>query len=120
MLYYKYKIRKAIEAKGVNMKTLNRLEVKNAYKEIVKKYGYPKSGDIYTEEQLIAVIAKNLCAFDKTNITYEYGKFCVSPSIVITREYASDYTFIGTVVAKEWYTEEQLKALHEVSFGYQF
>lgn len=102
------------------MKTLSRQEVKLAYREIVDKYGKPKSSEIYCEEQLIAAIASDLCAFDETNITYEYGAFKVSPSLSLVKEYAPDHTFIGTVKAEEWYTQEQLKALHEVAFGYKF
>lgn len=102
------------------MKTLNRQEVRKAYREIVEKYGKPKSGEIYCEEQLISAIASDLCAFGETNITFEYGAFNVSPSLSIVKEYAPDHTFIGTVKATEWYTQEQIKALHEVAFGYQF
>lgn len=102
------------------METLTRQEVKKAYNEIVEKYGKPKSGEIYCGEQLISEIASDLCTFSETNITFENGEFKVSPSLSITKEYAPDHTFIGTVKAKEWYTQEQLKALHEVSFGYRF
>lgn len=102
------------------MKTLSRQEVRKAFNEIIAKYGKPKAGDIYCEEQLIAAIASNLCAFGETNITYEYGKFSVSPSLSITKEYAADHTFIGTVKAEEWYTTEQRKTMHEIAFGYQF
>ena len=102
------------------MKTLSRNEVKKAFNEIVEKYGKPKSGEIYCEDQLIAEIASNLCCYNETNITYEYGEFKVSPSIAILSKYAPDHTFIGTVKADEWYTPEQLKALHEVGFGYKF
>lgn len=102
------------------MKTLSRQEVKKAFNEIVEKYGKPTNGDIYCEEQLIAAIAYDLCAFGETNITFEYGRFEVSPNLSIKNEYAPDHTFIGTVKSTEWYTAEQLKALHEVAFGYQF
>lgn len=102
------------------MKTLSRQEVRKAFNEIIAKYGKPKAGDIYCEEQLIAEIASDLCAFGETNITYEYGEFSVSPSLGIRKEYAADYTFIGTVKAEEWYTKEQIKAMHEIAFGYQF
>ena len=102
------------------MKTLSRQEVRKAYREIVEKYGKPTNGDIYCEEQLISAIASNLCAFDETNITFEYGAFEVSPSLSIKNEYAPDHTFIGTVRNREWYTQEQLKAMHEIAFGYQF
>ena len=102
------------------MKTLNRIEVKKAFNEIVSKYGKPKGGDIYCEEQLISAIVQDLSVFDETHITYEYGEFRVSPSIAITREYAPDHTFIGTVKKDEWFTKEQIRALHELAFGYQF
>ena len=102
------------------MKTLTRQEVKQAFKEIVEKYGNPKTGDIYCEDQLISAIAKNLCAFDETYITYENGKFEVSPSVSIKKEYSDDYNFIGKIKAEEWYTEEQRRAMHEIAFGYQF
>lgn len=102
------------------MKTLSRQEVKEHFQEIVEKYGKPKAGEIYIEEQLIAKIAYDLCAYDETNIIYEHGEFNVSPSLVIKREYAPDHTFIGTVKAEEWYTKEQRKAMHEVAFGYKF
>lgn len=102
------------------MKTLSRIEVRKAFNEIINKYGKPNSGDIYCDDQLVAKIASDLCCFDETNITYEYGEFRVSPSIAITATYAPDHTFIGTVKADEWYTPEQRKALHEVGFGYKF
>lgn len=102
------------------MKTLNRQEVRKAYNETVEKYGKPQNGGIYCEEQLIAAIANDLCAYDETNITFENGAFLVSPNIAITKTYAADHTFIGTVKASEWYTAEQLKAMHEIAFGYQF
>lgn len=102
------------------MKTLSRQEVRKAYNEIIAKYGKPKAGDIYCEDQLIEAIASDLCAFDETNITYEYGQFRVSPSLSLTKEYATDHTFIGTVKAEEWYTKEQRRAMHEIAFGYQF
>ena len=102
------------------MKTLSRQEVKKAYREIVEKYGRPTGGEVYCEDQLMQAIARDLCAFDETNITFEHGAFSVSPSLSVVSRYAPDHTFIGTVRAKEWYTQEQLKALHEVAFGYQF
>lgn len=102
------------------MKTLNRQEVRKAFQSIIEKYGKPRTGDIYCEEQLIAAIANDLCAYGETNITFENGAFLVSPSIAITKEYADDHTFIGTVKAEEWYTQEQRKAMHEIAFGYQF
>lgn len=106
--------------KETELKTLSRQEVRKAYREIVEKYGKPQSGDIYCEEQLISKIASDLCAFDETNITFEYGVLEVSPNLSVVSRYAPDHTFVGTVKAKEWYTQEQLKALHEVAFGYQF
>ena len=102
------------------MKTLSRQEVIKAFNEIVEKYGKPKAGEIYCEEKLISAIASDLCAFDETNITFEYGKFIVSPSLSIVKEYAQDHTFIGTVKAEEWYTKEQRQAMHEIAFGYKF
>ena len=102
------------------MKTLSRQDVRKAFSDIIEKYGKPKRGEIYCEEQLIAAIASDLCCYDETNITYEYGEFKVSPSLSIVKKYVPDHTFIGTVKAKEWYTQEQIKALHEVGFGYRF
>ena len=102
------------------MKTLTRNEVRNAFNEIVSKYGKPNSGKIYCEDQLISAIVSDLSAFDETNIVYEYGEFRVSPSCSVLREYAEDHTFIGTVKKEEWFTKEQIRALHELAFGYQF
>lgn len=102
------------------MKTLSRIEVRKAFNEIVEKYGKPKSGDIYCEDQLIAKIVSDLSCYDETHISYEYGEFRVSPSIAITARYAEDHTVIGTVKQEEWFTKEQIKALHELAFGYQF
>lgn len=102
------------------MKALSRHEVRLAFYDTVKKYGKPTSGKIFCENQLIAAIVSNLSAYDETNIIYQYGRFEVSPGIAITSEYAKDYVFIGTVKAKDWFTSEQLKALHELAFGYQF
>ena len=102
------------------MKTLTRQDVKKAFKEIVSKFGEPTRGEIYCEDHLVSAIAHDLCCYGETNITFENGKFDVSPSLSITNTYAPDHTFVGTVKAKEWYTDEQLKALHEVGFGYMF
>lgn len=102
------------------MKTLTREEVKKAFYEIVNKYGKPTSGDIYCANQLISAICHDLCAYGETHISFEYGKFDVSPGLCIKAAYGSDHTFIGTVKAVEWYTPEQIRALHEVAFGYQF
>ena len=102
------------------MKGLNRIEVRKAFNEIVSKYGKPQSGKIYCEDQLISAIVSDLSAFDETHITYEYGEFRVSPNIAITAKYADDHTVIGTVKKAEWFTKEQIRALHELAFGYQF
>lgn len=102
------------------MKALTRQEVRLAFHDIVKKYGKPINGKIFCENQLIAAIISNLSAWDETNIIYQYGAFEVSPHVGITSEYAKDYVFIGTVKAEEWFTKEQLTALHELAFGYQF
>lgn len=102
------------------MKTLTRQEVRKAFNEIVNEYGEPKEGEIYCSDQLISAIISDLSAYDETNITYEYGEFKTSPSIAITREYAPDHKFVGTVKIEEWFTKEQIKALHELAFGYQF
>lgn len=102
------------------MKTLSRVEVKKAFREIVEKYGKPESGGIYCEEQLISAIVNVLSAYDEANITYEYGRLQVSPNISIVSKYADDHTFIGTVLKDEWFTKERIKALHELAFGYQF
>ncbi len=102
------------------MKTLTRQDVKKEFNEIVKEYGEPKKGEIYCENQLFSKIVSDLSIFDETNITYENGEFIVSPNIAILKEYAKDYKFIGTVKVDEWFTKEQIKALHELGFGYQF
>ena len=102
------------------MKTLNRIEAREAFTKIVEKYGKPTNGDIYCEDQLISAIVSDLSAYDETNITFEYGRFVVSPSVCICKEYADDHTFVGTVKQEEWFTKEQIKALHELAFGYQF
>lgn len=102
------------------MKSLSRAEVRQAFRDVVNRYGKPQAGDVYCEEQLIEKIAGTLCAYDEAHIVFEYGEFDVSPSLCIKAEYAPDHTFIGTVKSSEWYTAEQLKALHEVAFGYQF
>lgn len=102
------------------MKTLTRAEVKAAFRAVVEKYGKPTGGEIHCEDQLIAAIAHDLCCYDETHITFEYGKFEVSPSVSIVSKYAEDHTFIGTVKADEWYTPEQRRAMHEIGFGYQF
>ena len=102
------------------MKTLSRQDVKQAFNDIVNKYGKPQSGTIYCENQLISAIVSDLSAYNETYITYQYGRFEVSPALSITAEYAKDHTFIGTVKKSEWFTKEQIKALHELAFGYQF
>ena len=102
------------------MKTLTRNEVREEFNKIVAQYGNPKAGKIYCKDQLIAKIVHDLGGFNTTNITYEYGAFEVSPNLCISNEYAPDHKFIGTVKADEWFTKEQLMALHELWYGYQF
>lgn len=102
------------------MKTLSRLEVRKAFNEIVAKYGKPKGGDVYCEDQLISEVVRVLSTYAEANITFEYGRFEVSPNVWITAKYAEDHTFIGTVKTEEWFSKEQIRALHELSFGYQF
>lgn len=102
------------------MKNLSRKDVIAKFDEIVAKFGKPECGDIFCKNQLIAKIVKCLCAFDNAHITYQYGAFEVSSLITMKNMYPNDYIFIGTVNAKEWFTAEQLRALHELGFGYQF
>ena len=102
------------------MKTLSRIEVKKAFKEIVEKYGKLKKGDIYCEEQLISAIVSDLSAYDETYITFEDGRFVTSPNVYMCKEHAEDKVYIGKVKKEEWFTKEQIKALHELAFGYQF
>ena len=102
------------------MKTLSRIEVRNAFNEIVEKYGKPTNGDIYCEDQLISAIVRDLSAYDETYITFEDGRFVTSPSVCMCKEYAEDQVYIGKVKKEEWFTKEQIIALHELAFGYQF
>lgn len=102
------------------MKNLSRKEVIAKFNEIVEKFGRPKNGKIFYENQLISKIVNELSMFSKVHIKYENGAFDVSSSLTIKNKYADDYEFIGTVNAEEWFTKEQLKALYELAFGYQF
>lgn len=99
---------------------MTRQEVKQAFNDIVAKYGKPQRGEIYFDDQLIAKIAYDLCAYSETYITYENGQFLVSPMVCMSSNYADDFTAIGKVKADEWYTPEQRRAMHEVAFGYMF
>lgn len=102
------------------MKGLSRAEVREAFNNIVEKFGEPTNGDIYCVDHLISQIAHTLCCYGEVNITYESGHFTVSPSLSICKRYSPDHTFIGTVFDKEWYSRDQLLALHEVGYGYKF
>lgn len=101
-------------------KSLTRQQVKEEFYAIIDKYGKPTNGKIFCEEQLISAIVHDLGGYDECNIQFENGAFEVSTSIVLHNKYAPDHTFIGVVRAKDWFTPDQLKALHELWFGYQF
>lgn len=102
------------------MKTLSRQELIKEFHATLAKYGEPTNGDIYCKEQLISEVAHCLCAYDEAHITFEYGRFEVSSAVCVKANYAPDHTFLGTVKQDEWYTPEQIKAMHEIAFGYQF
>lgn len=102
------------------MKNLSREDVIAKFNEKVEKFGKPKYGEIFCETQLISKIVKCLCVFDEAHIIYQFGTFDVSSVITVKHKYSNDYEFIGTVKDKEWFTSEQLKAMHEAIFGYQF
>lgn len=100
------------------MKGLTRQELINAFYEITNKYGKPIHGDVYCETQLISAVVFVLSAYDECNIIYEYGAFNVSPNLCLQSIHGDDYKFIGTVYKSEWFSAEQIKALHELAFGY--
>lgn len=100
--------------------SMTRNEVIDEFDKIIKQYGKPQNGEVFHETQLIAKIVHDLSGYDETNIIYENSQFYVSPNSCVKCNYADDHKFIGTVKANEWFTSEQLKALHELCFGYQF
>ncbi len=106
------------------MKTLTRQDVIKSFHEITNKYESKEKikgiKGIFCEEQFISSIVNVLSAYDECNIIFENGCWDISPDLSLKESYANDYTFVGTVIANEWFTQEQLKALHELSFGYQF
>ena len=102
------------------MKILSRHELRWAFYDTIKKNDKPISGKIFNDKQLISAIVRDLSEYDETHIIYQNGKFEVSPHIVITSEYDKDYIYVGTAKAETWFTGEQLRALHELAFGYQF
>ena len=106
------------------MKTLTRQEVKKAYHEITNKYECKEKTKgikgIFREDQFFAEIVKVLSFYGFCNIIFDNGCWDISPVLCLRKSYADDHTYVGVVKANEWFTEEQLKALHELSFGYQF
>ena len=102
------------------MKYLSRVNVQKSYREIVDLYGEPKKGKIHCLDQLMAEIVNALSAFDEVYLIYEYDEFHVSTGIALQAVYAPDFHFIGTIKADDWFTRDQLRALHELAFGYQF
>lgn len=101
-------------------KNLTREDLKKAFIEMKNKYGDPKQGNVYCIEQLISEVCHVFLCYDKAYITYEFGGWNIGSGFGITSKYAEDHHFFGAASAKEWFTPEQIRALHEVGFGYQF
>lgn len=102
------------------MKYLTRKELEQKFEQVITKYGKPSNGEIFCFGHLISKVVEYLSCFDECHIIYENGVFNVSASVCIKAIYPSDYTFLGSVRAKNWFSKEQLRALHELAFGYQF
>lgn len=102
------------------MKRLSRVDVEKAYNEIVDLYGVLKKGKIHCLNQLMSEIVNGLSAYNEVNIIYEFGQLYVTTSLALQAVYAPDYKFIGIISAFDWFTSDQLLALHELAFGYQF
>lgn len=104
----------------MKMFNLTRENVANKFDEIVEKYGKPRNGRIFCVDQLIAKIVKELSTCRRVTIIYENGMFSVDTASIVKSEYTNDYVYVGDVIAEEWFSKEQLLALHELAFGYQF
>lgn len=100
------------------MEYLNRQQVIAKFDELVEKYGNPKRGTIFNKEQLMGKIAYELCKNKEVTIMYGNNSFFVSSNEEHLK--AVDYKIIGIVKPDEWFSKEQLKALHEVTFAFEY
>lgn len=99
---------------------MTREELRQSYYKVTNEVGQATRGTIYCDNQLIAEVAHTLCAYSECNIIFEDGAWNVSPHSYLAAHYAPDRRYVGKVRSDEWYTPEQIRALHEVAFGYQF
>lgn len=102
------------------MNYLSRKDLAVKFEKIVEEYGRPKNGTIFSYEQLISEVVKTLSCFKECAVIYEYGIFYVDASIYVVSHYASDYFCLGLVKQSDWFNNDQILALHELAFGYQF
>lgn len=101
------------------MQGITRQQLISKAQDVILEYGVPCTG-IRTKKQLIKEVAKCLSTFDIATVYYMNGEFKVTPDAFILGKYPVDFTVIGDAIQEEWYTPEQIKALHELAFGYQF
>lgn len=52
-------------------------------------------------------IRYTLRAYDEAHVTYENGSYKVSVGVALTATYAPDFKVIGTITAKEVYTDDE-------------
>lgn len=52
-------------------------------------------------------VKNTLKAYDEAHVTYENGDYKVSVGVALTATYAPDFKVIGTITAKEVYTDDE-------------
>lgn len=84
----------------------------------MRKYELTKEQVQELPVEVIQEVEKVLKCFDEANITYEYGKYEVSPHIAILAKYAPDHKYIGYIKVETYYTLEERKKNFKETFGY--
>ena len=63
------------------------------------------------------MVKSNLHVYDQTHVSFEYGKYHVSPNVCLKAEYGEDHREIGTYRADEIFTEEERIENYINAFG---
>lgn len=105
------------------MKYLTREDLLAEYRNIMETIPHrTKKNNIYNWGELVSDVVETISRYDECFITYKDYSFWVSAFYDKNDKdnYIYDYYFIGLVRLKDWFSEEQMRALHELTFGYQF
>lgn len=69
-------------------------------------------------QEIKEAIKFDLGMYDETHVTFENGRYVVSPNIVLRNHYSNDFKFIGTYKAKEIFTRDEHITAEIMAYGY--